>query len=68
MSYDEEADYNKIMGQYRLRIGALLSPLRKYGQGIYVDMVLKELEKSGTQLHFKLSGVDMPFDIEDIHW
>ncbi len=68
MSYDEEADWAKTVGQYRLRVGSALSPLRKYGQSEYVTGVTEELVQLAIQLHYKLSGVDMPFNIEEIHW
>ena len=68
MNYDEEEDWAKAVGQYRMRVGVMLSPLRKYGQSVYVDGVSEELVQLAIQLHFKLSGVDMPFNIEDIHW
>jgi len=68
MSYDEEGDWNKCVGQYRLVVGRLLSPLRKYGQAIYTDGVHEEFVQAAIQLHYKLSGVDMPFSVEDVHW
>ena len=63
---DEEFD--KIIGQYRLQLGGLLYPLRLYGQGHYVDSVADQLVTLGIQLHLKLSGVDIPYEVEDIHW
>ena len=68
MSYDEEEDWDKIVGQAMLRVGVMLSPLRKYGQGVYVDGVMVELRHILTQTLYKGMGVDMPFNIEDIHW
>ena len=64
----EEANWEKIVGQYRLQVGAALSPLRKYGQATYVDGVSEELVQLAIQLHFKLSGADIPFNVRDIHW
>ena len=68
MGYDEEEDWAKAVGQYRMRVGVMLGPLRKYGQSVYVDGVSEELVQLAIQLHYKLSGVEMPFNIEDIHW
>ena len=68
MSYDEEEDWAKAVGQYRMRVGVMLSPLRKYGQSVYVDGVSEELVQLAIQLHYKLSGVEMPFSIKDLHW
>ncbi len=67
MSDDQE--YDKIIGQYRLKLNYLLHPLRLYGQGHYVDTVAEELVSLGVQLHMRLSGVDIPFEVrENIHW
>ena len=68
MSYNEEEDWKKTVWQFRVRADNLLRPLRKYGQSAYVDGVLEEYIQLSIQLHYKLSGVDMPFDIKDIHW
>ena len=68
MKYDEEEDWNKAVGQYRLLMGKLLRPLRAYGQDFYVTGVSEEIVQAAIQLHYKLSGVDMPFNIEEIHW
>jgi len=61
-------EFDKIIGQYRLKLNGLLVPLRKYGQGVYIDGVMGELESLGIQLHLKLSGVDIPYQSNDIHW
>ncbi len=63
---DEEFD--KIIGQYRLQLNGLLKPLRMYGQGLYVDGVIGELESLGVQLHLRLSGVDIPYTTNSLHW
>ena len=66
LEHDEE--YDKALGQYRLKVGALLKPLRLYGQGDYVDQAAEELVSLGVQLHMRLSGVDIPFEFREIHW
>jgi len=67
--YDlEDSEFDKIVGQYRLQLNRLLRPLRQYGQGLYVDSVSDELVHLGLQMHMKLSGVDIPYEVNDIHW
>lgn len=57
----DPADFDKIIGSYRLKLNGLLQPLTMYGQGDYVAQLVGELESLGIQLHLRLSGVDMPF-------
>ena len=64
----EDEEFDKAVGTYRLKLNGLLKPLRQYGQGEYVDQVLDELVHLGIQLHYKLSGVDIPYVHRDIHW
>ena len=65
----DDMTFNAIIGHYRMAVNKLLNPLRLYGQSIYVDQALKELESLGIQLHFKLSGLDeIPFMLNDLHW
>ena len=63
-----EDEYNKILGQYRLQLNGLLLPLRLYGQGQFVDMVSEQLVILGAQLHYKLIGIDTPYEVEVPHW
>jgi hypothetical protein len=64
----EDGTFDKTLGQYRLALNNLMHPLRKYGQGAYVDGVIEELVHLSVQLHLKLCGVDIPFEYRDIHW
>jgi len=64
----DSEEFDKIVGQYRLKLNGLLAPLRLYGQGYYVDGIIGELESLAVQMHLKLSGVDIPYEIEEIHW
>jgi hypothetical protein len=64
----DDTEFDKIVGQYRLKLNGLLYPLRAYGQAYYVDGLIPELESLGIQLHLKLSGVDMPYTVNDLHW
>ena len=71
MTTDADLDteeFDKIIGQYKLKLNGLLQPLRMYGQGIYVEGVIGELESLGVQLHLKLSGIDIPYEVNNIHW
>ncbi len=65
---DDEEYLNKALGQFRLTLNILLKPLRLYGQDDYVDVVSEEVVKLAWQLHWKLEGVDMPYEVPDIHW
>ncbi len=64
----DEQEISKIMGQFRLQLGVLLKPLMKYGQSEYVVSAMMEVEKLAWQMHWKLEGIDIPFEVEDIHW
>ncbi len=79
MAYDEhdneiwvcppgDIDEDKAIGQFRLQLGGLLFPLRKYGQAVYVDGVMPEIINLAIQLHLRLSGEENPICArEDIH-
>lgn len=58
---NEEEDWDKVVGQFRLALNGVLSPLRLYGQAHYVDAALEEIVSLAIQLHLKLYGVDMPY-------
>lgn len=64
----DDLDFDKIIGQYRLQLNGLLKPLRLYGQGGYVDAAMEELVSLAIQVHLKLSGVDIPYEYQDLHW
>lgn len=68
MSLSEDEEYDKILGQYRMKLNGLLHPLRLYGQAPYVDSVSEELVSLAVQLHLRLNGVDMPYTVRDLHW
>ena len=65
---NDDAEYDKIIGQFRGVLNKLLWPLRMYGQGKYVEDVIPELVSLGVQLHMKLNGIDIPYDVRDLHW
>jgi len=43
-----DLEFDKIIGQYRLKLNGLLHPLRIYGQGHYVNGVINELVSLGV--------------------
>ena len=65
---DDESHIGKALGQFGFALTRLLKPLRLYGQGDYVDSVHTEIIKLAWQLHWKLEGVDIPYETNDIHW
>ena len=66
---DDEIEVDKAIGQLRMMFGKVLKPLRLYGQDHYVDMVTEELVSLAIQLHHKLSGLDIPYHVnDDLHW
>ncbi len=68
MTDKEDEEISKDIGQFQLNLNKLLAPLRLYGQEAYVDTVTPEIIKLAWQLHFRLEGLDIPYEIEDIHW
>ncbi len=65
---EDEEEISKDIGQFQMNLNQLLAPLRLYGQSIYVDTVTPEIIKLSWQLHWRLTGVDMPYEIESLHW
>ena len=65
MSYDKDEYEAKVLGQCMLRVGVILRHLRKYGQDEEVDRAIKRLKPLIEQTHYKLSGIDEPFNIKD---
>ncbi len=64
-----EEEFDKALGQLRLQaLNTLMAPLRKYGQGDYVDGVIDQIISLAVQLHLRLSGVDEPYIFDDLHW
>ena len=67
---EEEEAFDKAVGQLRLAHNEVLSPLRMYGQDFYVNIITDELISLAVQFHLKLSGVDMPYQVnrERLHY
>uniref|UniRef100_A0A6M3LFP7 Uncharacterized protein n=1 Tax=viral metagenome TaxID=1070528 RepID=A0A6M3LFP7_9ZZZZ len=57
-------EYKKAVGQLRLQLGALLKPLRLYGQDIAVDGIIPEIIKLAEDFSLRCRGVDKPISIE----
>ena len=69
MTDDNEA-YSKILGQFRLQLNGVMRPFNLYGMQTYVPSAMSLVESLAVQLHLKLSGIDMPYYIDegDIKW
>ena len=67
---DEELEWDKIIGQFRLTLNSIMEPLRMYGQKDYVDSASEEIVSLAIQLHLKFSGVEMPYQVNNdkLHW
>ena len=59
----EEEDWDKAVGQFKMNLNEVMRPLRLYGQGHYVDSATEEIVSLAIQLHLKLYGVDMPYQV-----
>ena len=58
---DDEQEFDKALGQFRLQLNGIMNPLRLYGQGHYVETASEEIVSLAIQLHLKLYGVDIPY-------
>ena len=67
---NEDEQWDKAIGQFRLAVGVIMRPLRLYGQDAYVNTASEELVSLALQLHGRLSGIDEPFRInhDKLHW
>ena len=68
MSELEIEDIAKCVGQFALTLNGILHPLRLYGQGHYVEMAHQEIISLAWQMHWKLEGIDMPYEVSDLHY
>lgn len=62
---DEDENWDKAVGQFRLTLNTIMKPLRLYGQNHYVDTVTEEIISLALQLHHRLLGVDEPYHINE---
>lgn len=69
---NEDEAWDKYIWQFERHLDEdIMSPLRLYGQGEYVDTAIKEIVSLSLQLHQKLSGIDEePYRInhDKLHW
>ena len=64
----EAVDYDKVVGQFKLKLNGIMKPVRMYGQADYVDQAMPVILRLALQLHEKLMGNDAPYSEEDLHW
>ncbi len=66
----EDIEFEKAIGQFQLALNRVMNPLRLYGQEHYVGTAIPEIISLAVQLHWRLSGIDQPFVIneEKLHW
>ena len=65
---EDEEHISKAIGQFQLALNGIMNPLRLYGQGSYVDSASMEIVKLAWQLHWRLEGVDIPYEVSSLHW
>ena len=58
MTDNDELEFDKAVGQFRLTLGVIMQPLHLYGQRHYADTASEEIVSLAIQLHEKLSGLD----------
>lgn len=56
-------DYQKAVGQTRLQIGGVLSPLRLYGQGVICYQALEQIMIVVEQFGKRVRGRDVPIAV-----
>ncbi len=59
----EDLEWNKAVGLFRMAINQILEPLKLYGQNLYVESASEEIVSLALQLHHKLEGIDEPYHI-----
>lgn len=57
-------EYHKAVGQLRLKIGGILTPLNKYGQEVYCIQASAEIVKLCEDFGLRVRGVDHPIETE----
>ena len=62
----DELQYKKAMSQMRMQVGAVMEPLRLYGQGIIVDGAIEEVMKLVEDFGLRVRGRDKPISIDYI--
>jgi len=62
---DDDMNFDKVVGQLRFALNRVMKPLELYGQGHYVRTAVEEIISLAVQMHLKLSGLDVPYHIND---
>jgi len=60
---DEEEE--KAWGQFNLQLNGVFTPFKMYGQDIYVAGAKEEIMALAYQLHWRLSGLDIPIQLSE---
>ena len=55
-----QGQYDKALGQFRLGVGYILTPLRAYGQGVFVDGAITEICDLAEAFGMRVRGKDKP--------
>ena len=58
--------YDKAVSQFRMQLGGILHPLRKYGQDPFVDQAIIEIVKLTEDFSLRVRGVDKIISLEEI--
>ena len=58
-----EDEWNHLMFSTRAQVGAILNPLRAYGQGVFVDGAIKELMILFDLVSQRVRGKDIPVTV-----
>lgn len=61
---EDEAETSKILGQLQFEVRKLLKPLRMYGQETYCVQVEQAFMELFWVAHWKMLGVDVPYEIK----
>ena len=54
----------KIMGQFRLTLGGILSAFDAYGMGVAIPEAMRAIEELSLQMHRRMSGEDIPYQVD----
>lgn len=59
-----QPDYDKAIGQLRMALGGIMSPLDKYGNREYVTMCIEEIIRLAEIFGQKVRGKDKPYIVD----
>ncbi len=58
--WHDQEEWDKMIGQFRLKIGGLLSVFNCYGMDVYVQGVQDQIVKAAIDLTMRARGEDRP--------